>query len=252
MCDHGPIARRVDHYGEDYGGSAQDSVTPCENLVPMKSRISISGSQGSGRHAIAAALGGDISILDFGASFDHDLLIMVASAAQGIDAEAAHLWELAAERGVPRLLVISQLDIGRTDDDEMRLIAERILGEELLPYTLPLADDDEELAGTLTLTSMVIRDEHAGSTRAADDEHVAIAADTRERLIEAVLANTDNEVLVRNAMLGLSMSPEALEDELLHLVRQGVVALSLPVIAVSVDGRPAVGVSELAELLRRL
>lgn len=218
----------------------------------MSLRIAISGSHGCGRHAVAAALGGEVAILNLADSFDHDLLIMVASAAQGIDVAAADMWERAAEQGAARLLVISQLDIGRTDDDEMRLIAERILGEELLPYTLPLADDDEEFAGTLTLSTMMIRDEHAGTTRPADDEHVAIAADTRERLIEAVLANTDNDLLVRNAMLGLSMSPEALDEELLTLVRAGAIALSLPVIAVSVDGRPTVGVHELRDVLGRL
>lgn len=218
----------------------------------MKSRIAISGSKGAGRHAVAAVLDGDISVLDLHDPFDHDVLILVASAAQGVDSSAAHMWEVAAEFGCPRLLVISQLDIGRTDDDEMRLIAERVLGEDVLPFTLPLADDEEELAGTLTLTTMVIRDELAGTTRPADDEHVSIAADTRERLVEAVLANTENEALVRNAMLGLSMAPEQLEQELFQLVSGGVISLSLPVIPVQVSGRPTVGISELKALLAQL
>ena len=214
--------------------------------------LAITGSAGSGRTSLAQVLAFPYSVLDLSDTFAHDLLIVVASASQGVDGAVAAMWEHAADLGKPRLLVISHLDVGRTDDDEIRLIAERVLGEEVLPYCLPLADDEEEMAGTLTLSTLQIHDDIAGITRPADDEHVTIAHDVRERLIEAVLSNTSDEALVSKALLGLSISPEQLDQELVQLTRNGVIALSLPVIPVQVNARPRVGLDELNSLITRL
>lgn len=226
--------------------AATDSIT-----------VAIMGTPGSGRATLAATLSPLVPHMHFVvADLPHlpqaDALLLVASAAQGVDGSAAAAWEHAAEQSLPRLMAMTHLDVGRVDDDEMRLIAERVLGEELLPLTLPLADDDEELAGTLTLTTMVIRDEHAGLVRDADAEHREIAGAARERLVEAVLANTANETLVSSALLGIEPSPERLDAELMSLARQGVLALALPVVATPIDGRPAVGLNELAATITRV
>lgn len=221
--------------------------------------VVVLGAVGSGRHTLVAAL----EPLVDGAQWSHDatrlsgstadcVLVVTASALQGMDGSVAEAWERAAESAVPRILVITHLDVGRVDDDEMRLIAERILGEDLLPLHLPLADDDEEIAGLLTLTTMVIHDEANGLVREADAEHREIAGPARDRLLEAVVANTAEESLVANALLGLDPSPERLDAEFHELVSAGVLAVAVPVVAAPLDGRPVVGVEALAALLRRV
>jgi elongation factor G len=222
--------------------------------------VAILGNAGSGRRTVAAALTDATTgiVFEIGlpeasdSSTPPDAVLLIASAAQGLDDTAVDAWERAAEMAIPRILVITHLDVGRVDDDEMRLIAQRILGEEIVPLVLPLADDDEELGGTLTLTTMLIRDEVSGLLREADSEHRDIAGPTRDRLVETVAANTEDLGLVQQFMLGLEPSPERLDAEVHALAAAGAIALAMPVAAAPTEGRPAVGVRELADVLMRI
>jgi elongation factor G len=219
--------------------------------------VAVVGTPGSGRSTLASALADLLPAMRFDVtlpdqSHEMDVFILVASAQQGLDGAMGEAWERAAERGIPRILAITHLDVGRVDDDEMRLIAERVLGEEALALTLPLADDEEEMAGTLMLTTMIIHDEVAGISREADSEHRDIAGATRDKLVEAVLSNTEDEALLAQALIGLEPSPTRLDEEVHVLLAKGIVAVSFPVVTVPNGHRPPVGIRDLASTLQRL
>jgi elongation factor G len=218
--------------------------------------VAVVGTVGSGRSTLAAEL--EALLPDFvfrvqpaDVDLQADVLVLVASAQQGLDGASGEAWERAAEMTIPRIMAITHLDVGRVDDDEMRLIAERVLGEEVLALNLPLADDDEEMAGTLMLTTMLIQDEVAGVIREADAEHREIAGATRDKLVEAVLSNTDDEVLLSQGLLGMEPSPARLDEEVHALFSRGVLALSFPMVTVPNGDRPPVGVRDLANTLAR-
>jgi elongation factor G len=234
--------------------------TPDTSMTPERGRprvVAVVGTPESGRSTLASALADLLPIMQFdvalpGENLDMDILLLVASAQLGLDGAMGDVWERAAERAIPRIMAITHLDVGRVDDDEMRLIAERVLGEEALALTLPLADDDEEMAGTLMLTTMIIHDEVAGISREADAEHRDIAGATRDKLVEAVLANTEDEALLAQALIGLEPSPSRLDEEVHVLLAKGIMAGSFPVVTVPNGHRPPVGIRDLARTLERI
>ena len=175
------------------------------------------------------------------------LVVLAASARDGIDAPLADWWEELAESFTPRLLVWTFTDVGRADDDDMRAITERILGEPNYAVALPLADDDDEFAGVLDLRDASIHEAgSAGSTvRPADAEHESIAAPLLDELIDAVLANSDDESALASRMAGMSLSPQRLRQLLAAAMAGGTVVVSMPVRAVA----PLIGVDVLADVI---
>lgn len=178
-------------------------------------------------------------------------VIAVASAEQGVDNALASVWERWAENAATRVVALTHLDVGRVDDDELRLICEAVLGEPLVAMTLPLADDEEEIAGTLDLVTLQITDDLTGTTRAADPEHISFSAAARALVEESVLAVTDDEALVSASMLGLTMSPDHVAREIVQWTRAGMLVPAF-VATTPAPPRPAVGINSLVEFLQRV
>lgn len=192
---------------------------------------------------------------EFGEDFAADdlnnsaLVVLAVSARDGLETGVASWWEELAESFTPRLLVWTFTDVGRADDDDLRAITERVLGEPNYAVALPLADDEDEFAGVLDLRDATIHEVSGDgvSVRAADSEHEAIAAPLRDELIDAVLANTDDEVALTSRMAGMSLSPQRLTQLLSDAIAAGTVVVSLPVRAVA----PTIGVDVLADVIQR-
>lgn len=232
--------------------------------------IAVMGSAGSGRatvrEQILARWAGPpptIVVLDAAEAsalwHDHDdrgtalpdLVILTASGAQGLDGTWGLIWERWAESATPRLIALTHLDDGRVDDDELRLICEAVLGESVVPLTLPLADDDEEIAGTLHLLTLRIRDDLLGETRDPDPEHIAFSSTARAQVEEAVVATTEDAALVERALMGLSMSNDVLAAQVHTLVRSGSLVASL-IATTPPAPRPPVGLADLTEFAQAL
>jgi len=175
------------------------------------------------------------------------VVVLAASARDGVGVELGAWWEELAESFTPRVLVWTFTDVGRADDDDMRAITERLLGEPNYAVALPLADDDDEFAGVLDLRDASIHESSAGGTvvRSADAEHETIAAPLLDELIDAVLANTDDESALAGRMAGMSLSPQRLRTLLSDAIAAGTVVVSMPVRAVS----PMIGVDVLADVI---
>jgi elongation factor G len=87
-----------------------------------------------------------------------DAALFVVSAVDGVDALTSALWEECAAVGMPRAVVITQLDRARADFDEAVAICQRVFGEGVQPLYLPMHSDDESVGGLIGLLSRRVYD----------------------------------------------------------------------------------------------
>lgn len=184
-----------------------------------------------------------------------DAALFVVSAVDGVDAVTVALWEECASVGLPRAVVVSRLDQARADFDESVAVCQRVFGDGVLPLYLPLHDEagpggsgHDQVAGLLGLISRRVFDHSAGGrepeVRDADPEHLALVDDTRNALIEGIIAESEDESLLDRYLAGDEIDPAVLVDDLETAVARGTFFPVLPVAATL-----GVGIAELLEVL---
>ena len=175
-----------------------------------------------------------------------DAVLFVVSAAGGLDAASADLWARCEAEGLPRAVVVTQLDRARADHDETVALCQRLLSEDVLPVHLPMHDDDGAVAGLISLLDHRVTDHSGGQRRerAADPEHLALVADLRAELVEAVLAEAEDDTLLDDYVEGREPPAEVLVAELHRAVASGVLTPSVACAPLA-----EVGVRELLDLV---
>jgi elongation factor G len=175
-----------------------------------------------------------------------DAALFVVSAVAGMDARTVQLWEECAAVGLPRAVVVTQLDRPRADFDEAVALCQRTLGEGLLPLYLPMHGDDEQVAGLIGLLSQRVHDWSSGSPsdRDPDPEHLPLIETLRNELIEAIIAESEDETLLDRYLGGEQLDPAVLVADLEQAVARGHFH---PVLAVA--PLSGVGTDELLEVL---
>jgi len=176
------------------------------------------------------------------------LVVFTVSARDGLPNSAADAWELLAESFTPRMLVWTFADVGRADDDDMRAIAERVLGEPTFAIALPLADDNDDFAGVLDLRDFVIHD--STGTRAADNQHRDLAQSLADELMDAALTAVDDSAAMETRRSGMHLSASRVSTLISDAIKSGQLVVSMPVNAVGETAADTVGVSLLASILR--
>lgn len=122
---------------------------------------------------------------------EYDLFALCVDAQLGVSTEMVAAWEFAAERQLPRLLLVYGLDgTGQVDFDDIVLIANRILEEVLTPY-LVLHDEAARPIGLIEVGTGIVSDysiEPAAQYPAASEllELVSEFRDEAERQISEV------------------------------------------------------------------
>lgn len=177
-----------------------------------------------------------------------DLCILVASAEQGISPDVLPTWHRCAEEFIPRICVWTHIDTGRTDDDEMRLIAERMLEEDVFALSLPVSGDDEELVGVLDLPGQHVHVVGDPLPRSPDVEHVSLSADARDQLIEAAAATIGDDNTISQLALGLTPDAKRAWELVSAAVASGQLSVAIPTRPVN----DQVGMGVLEELIGRL
>ena len=86
-----------------------------------------------------------------------DLAIVVINAQEGVSQQLAQWWSVAREKQIPRLIVVTDIDNGEIDFDDIVLIANRILDPVLTPY-LVLHGENGEATGIISLESLETTD----------------------------------------------------------------------------------------------
>jgi elongation factor G len=158
-----------------------------------------------------------------------DAVILVLSAADGIDHASVEMLEMCVERERPVLLVVTNLDRARADFDEMGSICERVMSIEPIARYLPMDNDDDKPSGLLDLLTMTVIEYGAGprSTRPPESEHIELTAEPRHVLIETLLSEAVDDTLIDGYLDGEELST----DQIVQVWREAVVAgLSNPIL----------------------
>src|ERR671910_217862 len=80
-----------------------------------------------------------------------DAALFVVSAVNGVDATTVQLWEECAAVGMPRAVVITQLDRARADVEDAVRLCQMLLGEGVYPVHLVDRGADGSVAGLVSL-----------------------------------------------------------------------------------------------------
>ena len=175
-----------------------------------------------------------------------DAALFVVSATAGVDAVTVQLWEECAAVGLPRAIVITQLDKPRADFDESVAVCQRVLGDGVHPLYLPMHADDESVAGLIGLLSQRVYDRSSGERieRDPDPQHLPLIDTLRADLIEAIIAESEDETLMDRYLAGEPIDPKVLVADLETAVARG---HFYPVLAAA--PHTLLGTDELLELL---
>jgi elongation factor G len=234
-------------------GDVQDGTTTCDS-EEVEQRLG---------HSVALALaplehaGVKVNLLDTPGSPDFvgelraglraaDGVLFVVSAVGGLDAVTAQLWAECEAVGMPRAVVVTQLDRARADFDEAVALCQRVLSDGVLALSLPMHEDDGGVAGLISLLDQKVVDHSSGERveRAPDPEHLALVDDLRGELIEGVIGESEDETLLDRYLGGEQIDPDVLVSDLETAVSRGHFHPALPVAPLT-----GVGVAELLDLL---
>ncbi|MYS09903.1 elongation factor G-like protein EF-G2 [Streptomyces sp. SID6041] len=192
-----------------------------------------------------------------------DAALFVVSAAQEADAVAAStrmIWEECAAVGMPRAIVVTHLDTARTDFAELTGVCASLFGHDdpdaVLPLYLPVrgpegADGHAPATGLVGLLSERILDYSTGvrTERAPDEEQRPLIAEARARLIEGIIAESEDETLMDRYLGGEPVDVKTLVDDLEKAVARGAFHPVLAAAPAAAGGSQGLGTLELLELI---
>ena len=178
-----------------------------------------------------------------------DAALFVVSAVDGVDGGTQMLWEECAAVGMPRAVVVTRLDHPRADFDELVAICQRVFGEGVMPLMLPMMADDGTPAGFIDLITERIHDYSSGTRvdREPEATHLELIESTRAGLIEAIIAESEDETLMDRYLAGEHIDHDTLISDLEMAVARG---SFYPVIATAVE-LGGLGTTEVLDLVRR-
>jgi len=175
-----------------------------------------------------------------------DLVVVVVSAVEGIEAQTIAAWELAASLGLPRLVFVNKLDRERASFDRTLAALQENFGAGIAPLELPVGEESgfRGIADLLTDTAII----YEGGTPQPGpipDDLAATEHEVREQLVEGIVVGDD--VLMERYLDGDVPSGAELEATLANGVAQGLV---FPVVCGS--AATGVGIDRLASLLAEI
>ncbi|TFV85823.1 elongation factor G-like protein EF-G2 [Blastococcus sp. CT_GayMR16] len=163
-----------------------------------------------------------------------DAALFVVSAVNGVDATTVQLWEECAAVGMPRAVVITQLDRARADVDDAVRMCQRMLGEGVFPLHLLERGPDGAVRSLVSL----LEPHPEANTAAVDADRL------RGELIEGIIGESEDETLMDRYLAGEELVVADLVSDLETAVARGHFHPVLCVAPLS-----GVGVPELLDLL---
>ncbi|HEV7627414.1 MAG TPA: elongation factor G-like protein EF-G2, partial [Streptomyces sp.] len=189
-----------------------------------------------------------------------DAALFVVSAADGVDGATRLVWDECAAVGMPRAIVVTHLDAARADFEEMVAVCQRVFGgddpDAVLPLYLPLRgeqgpDGHLPVEGLIGLLSQRIFDYSSGTRteRAPDPAHLPMIKESRDRLIEGIIAESEDETLMDRYLEDGDCDIETLIADLEKAVARGVFHPVLAAAPAAGGSRQGLGTIELLELI---
>ncbi|GAA5009567.1 elongation factor G-like protein EF-G2 [Streptomyces siamensis] len=189
-----------------------------------------------------------------------DAALFVVSASDGVDGSTRMVWEECAAVGMPRAIVVTHLESARADFEEMTRICAEAFGADdpdaVLPLYLPLRgaeapDGHAPVTGLIGLLTQRLFDYASGERKEAEPgpEQLPLIEEARNRLIEGIIAESEDETLMDRYLGGEEIDLKTLIEDLERAVARGTF---FPVLAAApaADGaRQGLGTVELLELV---
>jgi elongation factor G len=180
-----------------------------------------------------------------------DAALFVVSAADGVDGMTQMMWDECASVGMPRAVVVTKLDSPRGDFEQSIDNCQRAFGDGVLPLYLPLRTNGDSVDGVVGLLSQKAFDYSSGQRveRSPDDDLLPLVEESRNALIEGIIAESEDESLMDRYLGGEEIDTKVLVDDLETAVARGTF---YPVLATGVPAPgqgPVIGMVELLEIL---
>ncbi|MDX3309308.1 elongation factor G-like protein EF-G2 [Streptomyces sp. NPDC054884] len=191
-----------------------------------------------------------------------DAALFVVSAADGVDGSTRMVWEECAAVGMPRAIVVTHLEAARADFEEMTRICADAFGADdpdaVLPLYLPIRgpegpDGHAPVTGLTGLLSRTLFDYSSGERRESEPDEGRLAAmeEARNRLIEGIIAESEDETLMDRYLAGEQIDVKTLIDDLERAVARGAFFPVLAAAPAAEGARQGLGTVELLELVTR-
>ncbi|MER6613001.1 elongation factor G-like protein EF-G2 [Streptomyces xantholiticus] len=192
-----------------------------------------------------------------------DAALFVVSAAQeadAVDGASRMVWEECAAVGMPRAIVVTHLETARTGFDELTGVCARIFGgddpDAVLPLYLPQygpqqADGHAPVTGLVGLLTQKIFDYSSGERKETppDDTQTPMLEEARGRLIEGIIAESEDETLMDRYLGGEEIDLKTLIDDLEKAVARGTFHPVLAAAPATNGAKAGLGTVELLELI---
>jgi elongation factor G len=136
-----------------------------------------------------------------------DAALFVVSAVNGVDAGTVQLWEECASVGMPRAVVITQLDRARADVEETVRLCQTMLGAGVYPVHLVDRGPDGSVSGVVNLLQP--------GAEAPDADRL------RSELIEGIIGESEDEALMERYLAGDELVQGDLVNDLETAVARG-------------------------------
>ncbi|PRY47503.1 translation elongation factor 2 (EF-2/EF-G) [Geodermatophilus tzadiensis] len=153
-----------------------------------------------------------------------DAALFVVSAVGGVDASTVALWEECAAVGMPRAVVVTQLDRARADAEETVRLCQTALGAGVYPVHLVDRGPDGAVQGVVNLLQP--------GAQAPDADRL------RSELIEGIIGESEDEALMERYLAGDELVQGDLMSDLETAVARGhfhPVLCAAPLLGIGLD-----------------
>ncbi|MFI6052467.1 elongation factor G-like protein EF-G2 [Streptomyces violascens] len=189
-----------------------------------------------------------------------DAALFVVSAADGVDGSTRMVWDECAAVGMPRAIVVTHLEAARADFDAMTGICAEAFGgddpDAVLPLYLPVhgpagPDGHAPVTGLTGLLSQRVFDYESGERKETqpDAAQLPMIEEARNRLIEGIIAESEDETLMDRYLGGEDIDFKTLVADLERAVARGTFHPVLAAAPAAEGAKQGLGTIELLELV---
>ncbi|MBZ9594895.1 elongation factor G-like protein EF-G2 [Streptomyces yangpuensis] len=189
-----------------------------------------------------------------------DAALFVVSASDGIDGATRMVWDECEAVGMPRAIVVTHLEAARSDYTQMTAVCGEIFGADdpdaVIPLHLPLhgpagPDGHAPVTGLLGLLSQRVYEYTSGERveRDPDPAELDLITEARSRLIEGIIAESEDETLMDRYLGGEDIDLKTLVEDLERAVARGTFHPVLMAAPAADGARQGLGTVELLELI---
>ncbi|MGW0325611.1 elongation factor G-like protein EF-G2 [Nocardia sp. NPDC003183] len=187
-------------------------------------------------------------------------LVSAADGVQGVAGPTRELWAECARVGMPRAIVMTHLDTARAEYAELVQTCQALLSggasDTVLPLHLPVygqktPDGHRPAIGLLELLERRAADYRSGKRVRTEPsaEQLAVIDPARDRLIEAIIAESEDETLMDLYLDGEPVEVDTLIGDLERAVARGSFHPVLFAAPAAEEAEQGLGVLELLELI---